>query len=96
MSQNFGIAMPTAHDATPHREPVRYLVIINSGGVMVARLFLATRVLVNEFDAAVTEVSNATAGLTPAIGALGKEWDLALQGHSRQERSTAEVYTLGL
>lgn len=96
MSQNFGIAMPAPHDAVPHRAPVRYLVIINSGGVMVARLFLATRVLVNEFDAAVTEVSNATAGLTPAVGALGAEWDLALQGHSTQERARAEVYTLGL
>jgi hypothetical protein len=96
MSQNFGIAMPTHHEAVPHRAPVRYLVVIDSGGAKVARLFLATRVLVNEFDAAVTEVSSATAGLTPVVGALGPEWDVALQGHSRSERTTAEVYTLGL
>ena len=96
MSQNFGISMPAAHQSEPHRAPVRYLVVIDSGGGRVARLCLDTRVAVNEFDAAVTEVANATAGLTPALGALGPEWDVALQGHSRQERAGAEVYTLGL
>jgi hypothetical protein len=96
MSQNFGIAIPAAHLSTPHRLPVRYLVVIDAGGAMVARLFLDTRELVNEFDAAVTEVSNMTAGLTPAMGALGKEWDAALQGFSDVQRASAEVYTLAI
>jgi hypothetical protein len=96
MSQNFGIAMPAAHSATPHRLPVRYLVVIDSGGAMVARLFLDTRELVNEFDAAVTEVSNMTFGMTPDTGAIGSEWDEALQGFSEEQRASAEVYTLTL
>lgn len=96
MSQNFGIAMPTGHLPTPHRLPVRYLVVIDAGGAMVARLFLATRELVNEFDAAVTEVSNMTAGLTPGLGAQGAEWDSALQGYSDLQRAGAAVYTLAI
>jgi len=94
MSQNFGITMPAAHSSVLHRMPVRYLVVIDSGGAMVARLFLDTRELVNEFDAAVTEVSNMTAGLTPSVGALGSDWDGALQGFSAVQRAGAEVYTL--
>jgi hypothetical protein len=96
MSQNFGIEMPTAHAPTPHRLPVRYLVVIDAGGAMVARLFLATRELVNEFDAAVAEVSNLTAGLVPSIGALGAEWDAGLESYSSVQRASAEVYTLAL
>jgi hypothetical protein len=94
MGQNFGIAMPAVHTASAHRQPVRYLVVIDAGGGMVARLFLANRVAVNEFDAAATEVAKTTAGLTPTVGAQGPEWDLALKGHSAQERAAAEVYTL--
>jgi hypothetical protein len=94
MGQNFGIAMPAAHAASPHRQPVRYLVVIDSGGGMVARLFLANRELVNEFDAAATEVASTTAGLRPVLGALGAEWDGALMGYSAEERARAEVYTL--
>jgi hypothetical protein len=96
MSQNFGIEIPAAHLSTPHRMPVRYVVVIDAGGAMVARLFLATRELVNEFDAAVTEVSNMTAGLTPGMGALGAEWDNALEGYSEVQRAGAEVYTLAI
>ncbi|NVO06871.1 MAG: hypothetical protein HXX19_13490 [Rhodoferax sp.] len=88
--------MPAAHQPTPHRLPVRYLVVIDAGGAMVARLFLATRELVNEFDAAVTEVSNMTAGLMPRMGALGAEWDKALEGFSPAQRAGAEVYTLAV
>ena len=96
MSQNFGIEIPTPHLCAPHRMPVRYLVIIDAGGAMVARLFLDTRELVNEFDAAVTEVSNLTAGLMPKLGALGAEWDRALEGFSDVQRASAEVYTLAI
>jgi hypothetical protein len=96
MSQNFGIAVPAEHQHTQHRLPVRYLVVIDAGGAMVARLFLASRELVNEFDAAVTEVSNMTAGLTPGLGALGAEWDSALEGYSDVQRASAEVYTLAI
>jgi len=94
MSQTFGIESPRENPATPHRKPVRYLVIIEAGGSMVARLFLETREMVAEFDAAVEEVATMTNGLVPQLGALCPEWDLALQGHSAFERGAATVYTL--
>jgi hypothetical protein len=50
--------------------------------------------MVAEMDAAVEEVGSMTAGLIPDVGALGSEWDEALAGHSRDERSAAKVYTL--
>ena len=94
MSQTFGIEIPREHPITPHRKPVRYLVVIDAGGSMVARLFLDTREMVAEFDAAVEEVSTMANGLVPQVGAIGSEWDLALQGHSAIERAAAKVYTL--
>ena len=94
MSQNFGIEIPAVHPLTPHRAPVRYLMVINAGGSMIARLFTATREMVAEFDAAVEEVATMTAGLVPEVGALGTEWDRALPSHSAEERATAEIYTL--
>ena len=85
---------PRNTDPTTHRLPVRYLVVIDSGGSMVARLFLSTRELAAEFDAMVEEVTAMTQGLTPEAGALGREWDVALQGHNATERAAALVYTL--
>ena len=43
---------PHAHTQTSHRKPARFLVVIDSGGYVVARLFLDTREQVAEFDAA--------------------------------------------
>ena len=60
---------------------------------MVARLFLETREQVAEFDGAAEEVATMTIGLEPEVGALGPEWDRALQGHSADERAAAMVYT---
>ena len=59
-----------------------------------ARLFLETRELVAEFDAGTEEAAQMMAGLVPARGADGPEWDRALEGHSAAERRAAEVYTL--
>jgi hypothetical protein len=87
---------PRAHALTPHRKPVRFLVVIDSGGTMVARLFLDSLELVTMFDAAVAEVSAMTNGLVPSVGALGPEWELALQGHSADERAGAQIYTLDI
>ena len=94
MSQNFGSESPRAHSETSHRKPARYLVVIDSGGFIVARLFLDTRELVGEFDAATEEVAQMTVGLLPAKGADSAEWDKALEGHSVAERRAADVYTL--
>ena len=94
MSQVFGGESPRPHAQTPHRKPARFLVIIDSGGTTVARLFLESRELVAEFDAGTEETAQMTAGLVPTVGASGPEWDRALDGHSPAERSTADVYTL--
>ena len=96
MSQTFGMESPREHNNQSHRQPARYLVLIDSGGSMVARMFLASRELVAEFDAAVEEVSAMTHGLMPEVGALSAEWDRALQGHTAIERAGAMVYTLAI
>ena len=95
MSQGFGGESPHAHVQTSHRKPARYLVVIDSGGSAIARLFLDTRELVAEFDAGTEEAAQMTAGLVPTTGA-GPEWDRALEGHSAAERSAADVYTLDI
>jgi hypothetical protein len=94
MNQGFGSESPRQHVQAPHRKTTRYLVVIDSGGSAVARLFLATREQVAEFDAGTEEVTQMTQGLVPAMGAGSAEWDPALQGHSAAERSAAAVYTL--
>lgn len=94
MSQTFGSESPAPHRRTELRPRARYLVVIESGGVRLARLLLASREQVAEFDAGTEEAAQMTAGLVPAKGADGIEWDRALQGHSHAERRAAEVYTL--
>lgn len=94
MSQDFGGESPRAHTQRSHRKPARYLIVIDSGGVAIARLFLDTRELVAEFDAGTEETANMAAGLVPTQGAGGPEWDRALEGHSAAERRAADVYTL--
>lgn len=96
MSQNFGSESPRVHAQTAHRKPSRYLVVIDAGGMAVARLYLESRELVAEFDAGTEEAAQMTAGLAPTQGAEGPEWDRALEGHSAAERRAAEVYTLEL
>ena len=94
MSQGFGSEAPRAHIQMSHRKPARYLIVIESGGFVIARLFLDTRELAAEFDAGTEETAQMTSGLVPVKGADGPEWDRALEGHSAAERSAADVYTL--
>jgi hypothetical protein len=94
MAQVFGNEVPRRHSETPTRKAARYLVVIESGGYVVARLFTDAREQVAEFDASTEEVTLMTRGLVPATGADGPEWDRALTGHSASERSAARVYTL--
>lgn len=94
MNQGFGGESPRRHQHTVHKAASRYLVVIDSGGFAVARLFLATREQVAEFDASTEETALMTRGLVPATGAAGAEWDQALKGHSAAERAAADVYTL--
>jgi hypothetical protein len=96
---NLGYGIPASrkplHDEV-QQAPARYLVLIESGGVKVARLFLATRVAVAEFDAGAEEVTRMTSALLPTNTANQPEWDEALAGHSDTERQAADVYTLQL
>jgi hypothetical protein len=96
MNQGFGSESPRQHVRAPHRKATRYLVVIDSGGSAVARLFLDTRVQVAEFDAGTEEVTQMTQGLVPVTGANSAEWDRALEGHSAVERKAAVVYTLDI
>lgn len=94
MTQTYGIELPHGHTHRPLREPVRYVIIIDAGGASVARLMLDTHRQVAEFDGGASEVVQMTQGITPTKGANGPEWDVALQGHSTEERMAADVYTL--
>ena len=96
MSQDFGIESHREPRATPHRKPARFLVVIDSAGSTIARLFDASLGAAGEFDAGTEEVALMARGLAPVVGALGTEWDTALDGHSAAERATADVYTLDL
>ena len=72
----------------------KYLVVIDSGGEMVARMFDENRRLIVDFDASSSEVAVMTQGLVPLRGATDTAWHEALRGHSEHERQQADVYTL--
>ena len=94
MSQNYGREVPVPHHQSTHRSAAKYLVLVDSGGVTLARLFLETREQVGEFDAGAEEVSSMIKGIKPVSDASGMEWDQALAGHSIEERASARVYDL--
>lgn len=96
MNQGFGGESPRRHQQTELRQAARYLVLIDSGGLAVARLFQADRKQVAEFDASTEDTASMTSGLAAVKGAAGAEWDRALGGHSAVERAAAEVYTLSV
>lgn len=102
MSQQYGIEVPGAGradaDHGPEQPPARYLVLIDNAatGARIARLFLASRMEVAEFDAAAPEVLSMIEGLSATHSAVQHAWDEALAGHSPLERAAADVYELGL
>lgn len=96
MSQTYGMESPKEHLKVPHRKPVHYLVVIDSAGSKIARLFLQSREMVAEMDASVEEISSMITGMVPVVGALGSEWDAALAAHRIDERATAEVFTFAV
>ncbi len=76
------------------QKPARFLVVIDSAGEMIARMFDDTRKLLVDFDASSSEVAVMTQGLVPTNEALEPAWNTALAGHSATERRAAEVYLL--
>jgi hypothetical protein len=96
MAQTYGIeAQPAARDE-PQLPPARYLVLIDSAayGGRLARLYLASRQLVAEFDAGAVEVQLMLRDLAPSSSAAHPDWDEALGQHSADERAGAQIYTL--
>ena len=94
MSHGYGNELPRAHGNTSPRSHTRYLVVIDSGGFMVARLFLESREQVAEFDASTEEVAQMIMHLRADSNAGDPQWDRALAGHSATERAQARVYVL--
>ena len=78
----------------PAHKPARYLVLIEAGDGMVARLFDADRVHLIDFDASSWEVAEMTAGRVPAEGAGHGDWGSALEGHSEAQLRAARIYAL--
>ena len=95
-THGFGQERPAPHVDTTHRPPARFLVVLDGGGVTVAKLFLESREQVAEIDAGTEEVTQMMRGLTAQVGAGGAEWDQALAGHSAGERRAAKVYRLDI
>lgn len=94
MQHGYGITRPDAPAHAELRAPARHLVVIDSAGGRVARLFTATGQPAGEFDASAEEVAVMTRGLSPVAGAGGAEWDAALSGHTPAERAGALVFAL--
>lgn len=97
MAQQYGIQPPSPHvNEDDHRPAARFLVVIDSGGVSSAKLFLEDRSLVGEFDGAAPEVVLMTSGLLAQQTAGQADWDQALGCHSAGERAAAQVYVLDI
>jgi hypothetical protein len=96
MSQTYGIEAKKGQAGETAMPPARYLVLVDSAahGGRLARLFLASREEVAEFDASAPEVLSMTQGLVAAFSANEAVWDEALGGHSVQERAAAQIFTL--
>lgn len=96
MSIQYGIEAASRPHHGHSQEPARYLLLIDSADGRLARLYLADRREVAEFDAGAEEVSSMIDSLLPERGAEGAEWDRALAAHTAEQRRQAEVYTLSV
>lgn len=79
-----------------HSSPVKFLIVIDAGGAMVARLFDANRVHVIDMDASTQDVADTVEGIAPVHSGTDAMWDTALAGHTAAERAQAQVYTLAV
>lgn len=79
-----------------HSSPVKYLIVIDAGGSMVARMFDANRVHITDIDASTEELGATINGAIPTGSAREAVWDHVLVGHSAAERAAAQVYTLAI
>ena len=77
-----------------HKSPAKYLVLIESDGESLAKLYDERHVEVNDIDGASEEVAVMTRGLTPTRIGNDAPWAQVLAGHSEAERRAARVFTL--
>jgi hypothetical protein len=77
-----------------HKTPVKYLVIIESDGAMLAKLYDGQFAHVNDIDASSEEVAVMTRGLMPARDANAPPWAEVLAGHGEPQRRAALIFTL--
>ena len=77
-----------------HKTPVKFLVLIESDGAMLAKLYDGRLAHVNDIDASSEEVAVMTQGLMPTRDANDAIWSQVLVGHGETERRAARVYTL--
>lgn len=77
-----------------HKTPVRYLVIIESDGAMLAKQYDERFAHVGDIDASSEEVAVMTRGLKAAHSGNDGTWAKVLAGHGEAERRAAEVFTL--
>ena len=96
MSQDFGREVPKPHASAVLRKVARYLILIPAPDGPMAKLLDANREPLAELDANTEEVTTMLRGLTPAIGAVGADWDRHLSGHSATERAASKIYSLNL
>lgn len=75
-------------------KPARYLVLIDAGEGLLARLFDAERMPLGEFDASSFEVAEMTSRRVPTTGIDVAAWGPLFDGHSAGQRAAARVYTL--
>lgn len=94
MSQTYGIEAPHPAGGMPHRNAVRFVVIIDAGGERCAMLFSAQRELLAQIDAGSEEAASLVRDQAASKDAEQPAWDSALQGHSGKDRADADVYTL--
>lgn len=94
MNEGFGHEVPARHEQQTHRQVTRYCIVIASTAGALARLLLADRTQVAEFDAGTEEVAELIKTASASVGATGPEWDRALAAHTAAERAAATVYTL--
>ena len=77
-----------------HKTPVKYLVLIESDGMAVAKLYDAQFGHVNDIDASSEEVAVMTRGLTPTENGNDATWSRVLEGHGEAHRRAAKIFTL--
>jgi hypothetical protein len=75
-------------------KPARYLVVIDSAGEMVARMFDEQRKLIVDFDASSSEVAVMTQGLRPTHDATDPRGTPCSAATAPRSAPQAEVYTL--